>query len=54
LQGPARDENGTAILKRVRILLVNADTVEQIWEGSVDNGVSWKTDFKMEYVRRKR
>lgn len=53
LQGPARDGNGGAVLKKVRIVLVNADTVEQIWEKSVDNGISWTTDFKMEYVRKK-
>jgi len=54
LQGPARDENGRAVLKRVRIVRVSADSVEQIWEKSADNGVSWATDFKMEYVRGKR
>jgi hypothetical protein len=53
LQGPSRDENGGAVLKRVKIVLVNTDAVEQIWERSADNGVSWTTDFKMEYVRKK-
>jgi hypothetical protein len=53
LQGPAQDENGRAVLKKVRIVRVNTDTVEQIWEKSVDNGSSWTTDFKMEYLRRK-
>jgi hypothetical protein len=32
---------------------LNADNVEQIWEKSTDGGVTWTTDFKMEYVRRK-
>jgi hypothetical protein len=53
LQGPGRDENGAAILKRVKVVRVNADNVEQIWEKSADNGASWTTEFKMEYVRRK-
>ncbi|MGA9671410.1 MAG: hypothetical protein WBQ94_19520 [Terracidiphilus sp.] len=53
LQGPAQDENGRAVLKKVKIVRMSADTMEQIWEKSVDNGASWTRDFKMEYVRRK-
>jgi hypothetical protein len=53
LQGPSLDENGGAVLKRVRIVLVNADAVEQIWEKSTDNGATWTSDFKMEYQRKK-
>ena len=53
LAGPALDGNGEAVMKKVRIVRVNADTVEQIWEKSVDKGASWTTDFKMVYVRKK-
>ena len=52
-QGPGRDENGGEVLKRVKVVLVNPDNVEQIWEKSMDNGASWTTEFKMEYVRKK-
>jgi hypothetical protein len=51
--GPARDENGRAILKKVKVVRLNADAVEQVWERSVDNGASWTTDFKMEYAHKK-
>ena len=53
LKGPGRDENGAAILKQVKVVRVNPDTVEQIWEKSVDGGATWTTDFKMEYLRKK-
>jgi hypothetical protein len=52
-QGPGRDENGGEVLKRVKLVQVNTDNVEQIWEKSADNGTSWTTDFKMEYMRKK-
>lgn len=51
-QGPGRDENGTAVLKRVRVVRINPQTVDQIWEKSADNGANWTTDFKMEYLRK--
>ncbi|MFZ0746618.1 MAG: hypothetical protein WAM85_19580 [Terracidiphilus sp.] len=53
-QGPGRDEKGAEVLKRVRVVRVDPDHVEQIWEKSVNRGASWATEFKMEYVRRKR
>ena len=51
-QGPGRNENGAAVLKRVRVVRVNAQRVDQIWEKSADKGASWTTDFKMEYLRK--
>ena len=51
LQGPALDENGEPILKRVRIVRAAADKVEQIWEKSLDNGATWVAEFRMEYAR---
>ena len=53
LHGPGRDENGAAVLKRVRIVHVGPDTVDQIWEKSADKGATWSTEFKMEYLRKK-
>ena len=51
-QGPGQDENGAAVLKRVRVVRVNPQTVDQIWEKSADHGTTWTTDFKMEYLRK--
>jgi hypothetical protein len=53
LVGPARDETGVSVLKKVKVVRIDDDKVEQIWEKSVDNGATWTIDFKMEYVRRK-
>lgn len=51
-QGPGQDENGARVLKRVRVVRLNPQTVDQIWEKSADNGATWTTDFKMEYLRK--
>lgn len=51
-RSPGRDENGTTVLKRVRVVRVNPRTVDQIWEKSADNGATWAPDFKMEYLRK--
>lgn len=51
-QGPGQDENDAPGLKRVRVVRVNPRTVDQIWEKSADNGATWTTDFKMEYLRK--
>jgi hypothetical protein len=53
LQGPAADENGRALLKRVRVVRVNPDKVEQIWEKSLDGGSSWLPEYRMEYLRKR-
>jgi hypothetical protein len=52
LRGPARDENGAPVLKRVRVVRINDATVDQIWEKSTDQGKTWTLDFKMEYIRK--
>jgi hypothetical protein len=51
--GPSRGSNGEAVLNRIKIVRVNADTVEQSWEKSTDNGATWSTEFRGEYARRK-
>jgi hypothetical protein len=52
-RGPGRDESDAPVLKRVRIVQVNPDTVDQVWEKSANNGAQWTTEFKMEYIRKK-
>jgi hypothetical protein len=51
--GPSRGANGETILNRIRIVRVAADKVEQTWEKSTDNGLTWTTVFRGEYSRKK-
>jgi hypothetical protein len=53
LEGPARDENGRPALKRVRIVRVDDNHTQQMWEESADSGATWKTEYRMDYLRRK-
>ena len=39
------------VLNRVRITRVNANTVEQTWEKSLDNGVTCRIEFRGSYSR---
>ncbi len=51
LRGPSRDAQGAAVLNRLRMARVSADTVEQTWEKSIDKGATWATEYRMRYVR---
>jgi hypothetical protein len=51
--GPSRGPNGEPVLNRVRIVRIGADTVNQTWEKSADNGATWKMEFRGEYSREK-
>jgi hypothetical protein len=51
-RGPSTAEDGRAVVNRVRIILDHPNKVEQIWEKSTDNGTTWTTAFRGEYVRR--
>ena len=48
-QGPS----GQTVLNRVKIVRVDPDKVEQLWEKSTDNGVTWSTEFRGEYLRKR-
>jgi hypothetical protein len=50
--GPSRDANGK-VLNKVKVVRVNQDNVEQIWQKSSDNGASWTTDVRMQYARKR-
>jgi hypothetical protein len=50
--GPSRGPNGEVVLNRIKVVRVNANKVEQSWEKSADNGATWKTEFRGEYVRK--
>jgi hypothetical protein len=51
-EGSSRGPNGEAVLNKVRVVRVNGSKIEQSWEKSVDNGVTWTTEFRGEYSRK--
>lgn len=51
-RGPSRGPNGEAVLNRIRVVRITADKLEQSWEKSIDNGATWRTEFRGEYTRQ--
>jgi hypothetical protein len=51
--GPSRGPDGETVLNRVKVVRVTPDKVEQSWEKSTDNGVTWSVEFRGEYSRKK-
>jgi hypothetical protein len=51
--GPSRGPNGETVLNRIKVVQISADKIEQSWEKSVDNGATWKMEFRGEYSRKK-
>jgi hypothetical protein len=52
-KGTSRGPHGESILNRVKVIRLNPDKVEQIWEKSSDNGATWNVVFRGEYSRAK-
>jgi hypothetical protein len=52
--GPSRGPNDETLLNRISITRAGHDRVEQLWQKSADNGVTWSTEFRGEYSRRSR
>jgi hypothetical protein len=50
--GPSRGPDGQTVLNRVKVLRLAANKVEQSWEKSKDNGVTWAMEFQGEYSRK--
>lgn len=50
--GPSRGPQGEILLNRVSITRVASNKVEQTWQKSSDNGVTWSTMFRGEYSRK--
>lgn len=50
-QGTSLGPNGERVLNRVKLVRLSPDKVEQTWEKSNNNGVSWKLAFRGEYSR---
>jgi len=50
-EGTSRGPNGESLLNRVKVIRVGPNKVEQTWEKSSDNGVTWNVVFRGEYSR---
>jgi|SRR5579859_1864647 len=50
--GPSRGADGQAVLNRIKVVRLAGNKVEQSWEKSRDNGVTWTMDFHGEYTRK--
>jgi hypothetical protein len=50
-EGTSRGPNGETVLNRVKVARLGPDKVEQTWEKSSDNGMTWSTVFHGEYSR---
>jgi hypothetical protein len=50
-EGTSRGANGETLLNRVKVVRLGPDKVEQTWEKSSDNGVTWSVVFRGEYSR---
>ncbi|GLQ46668.1 hypothetical protein GCM10007862_17190 [Dyella lipolytica] len=51
--GPSTGSDGKPVMNRVSIVRISPDRVDQVWEKSEDNGVTWSTAFRGEYARKK-
>jgi hypothetical protein len=50
--GPSRSPDGQAVLNRIKVVRQGVNKVEQSWEKSKDNGLSWAVEFRGEYSRK--
>ena len=50
--GPSRGPDGQKVLNRIKVVRVDANSVEQSWEKSADNGATWTTAFHGHYSRK--
>jgi len=50
--GPSRGPNGLTVLNRIKVVRVSANKVQQSWEKSRDNGITWTMEFRGAYSRK--
>jgi hypothetical protein len=50
--GPSSGPNLQTVLNRIKVVRVTANKVEQSWEKSTDNGVTWRMEFHGDYSRK--
>lgn len=49
--GPSRGPNGETVLNRLQVIHVPPDSMQEVWEKSNDNGVTWTTAYRVQYSR---
>lgn len=49
--GQSRGPHGEAVLNRLSVVRMAPNKVQETWEKSIDNGASWTTVYRAEYVR---
>lgn len=52
--GPSRSPDGETVLNRIKVVRLSMNKVEQSWEKSKDNGLTWTLEFRGEYSRKDR
>jgi hypothetical protein len=52
--GPSRGPDGQTVLNRIKVVRLSMSRVEQSWEKSKDNGLTWSVEFRGEYSRKDR
>jgi hypothetical protein len=50
--GPSSGPDGRTVLNRIKVARLAANKVEQSWEKSTDNGVTWTMEFRGDYSRK--
>ena len=50
--GPSHGRDGHTVLNRIRVVRRAANKVDQSWEKSTDNGVTWTMEFDGAYSRK--
>jgi hypothetical protein len=50
--GPSRGPNGESILNRLKLVRITSDSLQQTWEKSTDGGLTWMSEFVLDYSRK--
>jgi hypothetical protein len=50
--GPGRGPNGESILNRMKLTRLNPNKLQQTWEKSTDGGLTWTSEFTLDYSRK--
>lgn len=50
-RGKSRGTHGETVLNRLRVIRHSPNNIEESWEKSTDNGMSWTTAYRAQYTR---
>jgi hypothetical protein len=50
--GPSRGPNGESIFNRLKVIRINPNSLQQTWEKSSDGGLTWTSEFMLDYSRK--